>query len=94
MKIIVCVFVAQLITDALWEHVPISNFSQGTSRVQLGKSQVEIGTQISLRDEQIYDMFFVGNCTVYSTMKCHNDAPLLFIFFETIRASGYFFIER
>ena len=60
MKIIVCVLWVQLITDALWEHVPISNFSQGTSRVQLEKSQVEIGTQISLRDEQIYNMFFCG----------------------------------
>ena len=45
--IIVCVFI-----DALWEHVPSSNFSQGMSRVQLGESQVGRGTQIPLGDEQ------------------------------------------
>ena len=40
-----------VIVYALWEHVPISNFSQGISRVQLGESQVELGTQILLGDE-------------------------------------------
>ena len=33
-----------VIVYALWEHVPISNFSHGISRVQLGESQVELGT--------------------------------------------------
>ena len=42
----------QLITDALWEHVPSSNLSQGISRVQLGEFQVELGMQIPLGDEQ------------------------------------------
>ena len=51
MKIIVCVWL-ELITDALWEHVPSSNFYQGISRVQLGESQVKLGTQILLGDEQ------------------------------------------
>ena len=40
-----------VIVYELWEHVPISNFSQGISRVQLGESQVELGTQILLGDE-------------------------------------------
>ena len=38
--------------DALWEHVPNSNFSQGMSRVRLRESRVELGTQIPLGDEQ------------------------------------------
>ena len=40
-------------TGALWEHVPRSNFSQRISRVQLGESQVELGTQIPLGNEHL-----------------------------------------
>ena len=35
----------ELIKDALWEHVPSSNFFQGMSLVQLGKSQIELGDE-------------------------------------------------
>ena len=45
-----CLRDLQLIIDALWEHIPTSNFSR-SYRVKLGESQVEIGTQIPLGDE-------------------------------------------
>ena len=65
MMIIVCVF-----TNALWEHVPSSNFSQGTLRVQLGKSQVEFGTQILLGEEQYHCLTVTSTWNFWICVFC------------------------